>query len=125
MEYYGFAIFGRQFADTLKAAGVAISMDGSGRHMDNIFIEPPLAFAQVRGRLPARTLRHLPDPTGHRRWMAFYNTQTPHSTLDGSTPAETSKKEMLMEIQAEPHRAPAPRPAQPEHGNVLNGTPAA
>ena len=106
MEYYSFAIFGLQFTDTLKAAGVAISMDGSGRRMDNIFIEPPLALTQVRGRLPARTLRRLPGPTGHRRWMEFYNTQTHHSTLDGSTPAETYQKGMLMEIQAEPHRSP-------------------
>ena len=28
-----------QFTDTLKDAGVAISMDGGGRCMDNIFIE--------------------------------------------------------------------------------------
>ena len=51
---------------TLKDAGVAISMGGRGRCMDNIFIERALALACVRSRQTARTLRWLPSPTGHR-----------------------------------------------------------
>ncbi len=114
-----------QFTDTLKDAGVAISMDGSGRCMDNIFIERLWRSFKYE----AVYLHELSDGFQAQRviarWMEFYNTQRPHSALDGSTPAETYDEGMLMEIQAEPHRSPAPLLAQPEHENVLNGTPAA
>ena len=111
-----------QFTDTLKDAGVAISMDGRGRCMDNIFIERLWRSFKYE----AVYLHELSDGFQAQRviarWMEFYNTQRPHSALDGSTPAETYDEGMLMEIQAEPHRSPAPLPAQPEHGNVQNGT---
>ncbi len=70
-----------EFTGILKNAGVAISMDGRGRCMDNLrrtYAAPParrfllshrapLAVAQVRGGLPARPHRRLPRRTGHRR----------------------------------------------------------
>jgi putative transposase len=34
---------GNEFTGTLKAHDIKISMDGKGRAMDNIFIEPPVA----------------------------------------------------------------------------------
>ena len=114
-----------QFTDTLKDAGVAISMDGRGRCMDNIFIErlwPSMKYEAVY-------LHELSDDFQAQRviarWMEFYNTQRPHSALDGSTPAETYQKGMLTEIQAEPHHSPAPLSAQPEQRDVLNRTLAA
>ena len=59
------------------------------------------------------------------RWMEFYNTQRPHSALNGSTAAEAYDKGMPMEMQAESHRSPAPLPAQPERQDMLNRTLAA
>ena len=57
--------------------------------------------------------------------MEFYNTLRPHSALKNSTPAEAYEKEMLLEIQAEPYRSPAPLPTQPEQQDELNRTLAA
>ena len=95
------------FATTLKDAGVAISMDGRGRCMDNIFIERLWRSLKYE----AVYLHELTDgfqaQRGISRWMEFYNTQRPHSALENSTPAEAYEKGMQPEIQAEPHRSPA------------------
>ena len=76
------------FTQTLKAADVQISMDGKGRWMDNVFIE----------RL-WRTMKyecvylHEFETGGQARttldeWIADYNQERPHSSLDGWTPDE-------------------------------------
>ena len=72
----------------LKEAGVAISMDGRGRYMDNIFIERlwrSLKYEAV----------YLHEPTDGFKaervigdWIDFYNTERPHSFLNGQAPAE-------------------------------------
>ena len=93
--------------------------------MDNIFIERLWRSMKYE----AVCLHELSDGFQAQRviarWMEFYNTQRPHSALDGSTPTEAYQKGLLVERQTEPHRAPAPLPAQREHENVLNGTLAA
>ena len=114
-----------QFTDTLKDAGVAISMDGRGRCMDNIFIERLWRSLKYE----AVYLHELSDGFQAQRviarWIAFYNTERPHSALADSTPTEAYDKGMLLQRQAEPHPSPAPLPAQPEHEDVLNRTLAA
>ena len=93
--------------------------------MDNIFIERLWRSLQYE----AFYLHELSDgfhaPRGIARWIAFYNTETPHSALADSTPTEAYDKGPLLERQAEPHPSPAPLPAQPEHEDVLNRTLAA
>ena len=88
--------------------------------MDNIFIERLWRSLKYE----AVYLHELSDGFQAQRviarWMEFYNTQRPHSALDGSTPAEAYEKGMLMEMQAEARRPPAPLPAQPQHENVLD-----
>ena len=114
-----------EFTAVLKNAGVAISMDGRGRCMDNIFIERLWRSMKYE----AVYLHELPDGFEAQRviarWIDFYNTQRPHSALADSTPVEAYQKGMLMEMQAEPRRSPAPLPAQPDHEDVLNSTLAA
>jgi putative transposase len=76
------------FTSVLKGAGVAISMDGVGRAIDNVFIE----------RL-WRTLKydHIylnpADSGGACRagiamYLDYYNEERPHSSLDAHTPDE-------------------------------------
>ncbi len=78
----------KYWTDALTAAGIKISMDGKGRWVDNVFIERLWrslkyecvylnAFDSVRdiGR-------------GIGTWMSYYNTERPHSSLDGQTPRE-------------------------------------
>ena len=77
------------FTAMLKDAGIAISMDGRGRCMDNIFIERLWRSLKYE----AVYLHELSDGFHAERvirdWVAFYNTERPHSALEGRTPAET------------------------------------
>jgi putative transposase len=76
------------FTGVLKDAGVAISMDGRGRCLDNIFIERLWRSLKYE----AVYLHEMTDGFAAERvigeWIAFYNTERPHSALDGGTPAE-------------------------------------
>ena len=74
------------FTGKLEAAGVAISMDGRGRFMDNIFIERlwrSIKYEEIHLKAYAdgREAR-----AGIGFWMTFYNTRRPHQALDNQTP---------------------------------------
>ncbi len=77
-----------EFTGRLQAAGVAISMDGRGRCMDNIFIERLWRSLKYE----AVYLHDLADGVEARRvigeWIAYYNADRPHSALAGATPFE-------------------------------------
>ena len=113
------------FTTTLKDAGCAISMDGRGRCMDNIFIERLWRSLKYE----AVYLHELSDGFKAQRviarWMEFYNTQRPHSALADATPAEAYDNGMPLKVQARPHRSPASMPAPSEQKDVLNRTLAA
>ena len=95
-----------EFTAVLNDAGVAISMDGRGRCMDNIFIERLWRSLKYE----AVYLHELSDGFAAQRviarWMAFYNTHRPHSALASATPAEAYQ-------QALPSLAKPPDPSQP------------
>ena len=92
-QFTGFAFTGR-----LQAAGVRISMDGRGRCMDNIFIER-LGRSM---KYEAVYLHDLADGFEARllidEWIGFYNTERPHSALDGKTPAEAYRSNNNRQI---------------------------
>jgi transposase InsO family protein len=50
----------------LEAAGVAVSMDGKGRCLDNVFVERLVADGQVRGHLSVAVRRGAATATGAR-----------------------------------------------------------
>ena len=70
----------------LKDSGIAISMDGRGRCLDNIFIERLWRSLKYE----AVYLHELSDGFAAQRlisrWMEFYNTLRPHSALGGLPP---------------------------------------
>ena len=78
----------QDFTGMLKDHDIRISMDGRGRCMDNIFIERLWRSLKYE----AIYLHELEDGFAARRvikdWFSFYNTQRPHSALDGRTPKE-------------------------------------
>jgi putative transposase len=74
------------FTGKLEAAGIAISMDGRGRFMDNIFIERlwrSIKYEEVH--LKAYADGHEAR-AGIGSWMTFYNTRRPHQAMDNQTP---------------------------------------
>ena len=78
----------KEFTNTLKSSGVAISMDGKGRAIDNIFTERlwrTIKYEEVY-------LNEYANPRQARQGLAayihFYNHQRVHQALDYATPAE-------------------------------------
>ena len=74
------------FTGKLEAAGVAISMDGRGRFMDNIFIERlwrSIKYEEIHLKAYAdgREAR-----AGIGDWMNFYNFRRPHQAQGNQTP---------------------------------------
>src|SRR6266567_2994290 len=74
------------FTGMLEAAGIAISMDGRGRFMDNIFIERlwrSIKYEEVHLKAYAdgREAR-----AGIGSWMIFYNFRRPHQAMNNQTP---------------------------------------
>jgi putative transposase len=75
------------FTDELRERGIAISMDGRGRCLDNVFVERlwrSLKYEEV--------YLHVYDTVaearaGIGRYFAFYNDERPHQALGYQTPA--------------------------------------
>jgi transposase InsO family protein len=76
-----------KFTGELEAQGIAVSMDGRGRCLDNIFIERlwrSLKYEEVY----SRDYRLVPEAqAGIGRWFQFYNHERPHQGLRYRTPA--------------------------------------
>ena len=80
------------FTSVLRDAEVRISMDGRGRWMDNVFIERlwrslKYECVYLHAFETGSELR-----AGLGRWIAYYNTQRPHSGLAGRTPVEAYRR---------------------------------
>ncbi len=111
---------GFEFTGALKDAGVAISMDGRGRCMDNIFIERLWRSLKYE----AVYLHELTDGFKAERvigeWIGFYNTERPHSALGGRTPAEAYAAGAPVVMMDMAVALPTSPPAQQLQHNVLN-----
>ena len=74
------------FTGKLEAAGVAISMDGRGRFMDNILIERlwrSIKYEEIHLKAYAdgRDAR-----AGIGKWVSFYNFRRPHQAMNDQMP---------------------------------------
>jgi putative transposase len=100
------------FTGVLANAGVAISMDGRGRCMDNIFIERLWRSLKYE----AVYLHELTDGFVAERvigaWIDFYNTERPHSALDAMTPAEAYSRRRPVDMMDKARALPTSPPAQ-------------
>ena len=74
------------FTGVLKENGIAISMDGKGRWVDNVFVERLWRSVKYEDVY----LHAYETPTelraGLARYFTFYNTRRRHSALDRRTP---------------------------------------
>ena len=76
------------FTTTLKDAGIRISMDGRGRWMDNVFIERLWRSLKYECVFLNAFETGSEAQSAIARWIAYYNTDRPHSALAGRTPDE-------------------------------------
>ncbi len=108
------------FTGALKDAGVAISMDGRGRCMDNIFIERLWRSLKYE----AVYLHELADGFHAERvigaWIGFYNSERPHSSLAGRTPAEAYGAGRPVDMMDKPDGLPTSPQAQQQQQHVIN-----
>ncbi len=108
------------FTNVLKDAGVAISMDGRGRCMDNIFIERLWRSLKYE----AVYLHELTDGFKAERviseWIDFYNTERPHSSLAGQTPAEAYGAGRPVDMMDKADALPTSPQAQQQQQDVIN-----
>ncbi len=74
------------FTDVLKKAGIDISMDGKGAWRDNVFVERlwrTIKYEEVY----LHAYQNVPEARAAlRKYLTFYNSKRPHSSLDRQTP---------------------------------------
>ena len=71
----------------LEAAGVAVSMDGRGRALDNVFVERLWRSVKYE-HIYIQGYDSVPGlHRGLARYFAFYNDERPHQSLGYRTPA--------------------------------------
>ena len=92
-----------QYTDLLLAVNVQISMDGKGRALDNIFTERlwrTVKYEEVylKGYTSPREARQ-----GLATYLAFYNGERVHQSLDNHTPAEIYYQKGEDSILFPPH----------------------
>ena len=108
------------FIGVLKSAEITISMDGRGRCMDNIFIERLWRSLKYE----AVYLHELTDGFKADRviseWIDFYNTERPHSSFDGRTPAEAYGVAQPVDMMDKPNGLPTSPQAQQQQQDVIN-----
>ena len=75
------------FTQRLQAAGVAVSMDGRGRGLDNVFVERPWRSVKYENVYLYR-YETVPElEVGLRLYFRYYNEERLHQSLDYRTPA--------------------------------------
>ena len=86
------------FTGRLESAGVAVSMDGRGRALDNVFVERLWRSVKyeniyIQGYDTVPWLYR-----GLAMYFAFYNDERPHQSLDYRTPAAVYRGMALTEL---------------------------
>jgi putative transposase len=77
----------RAWTSRLEGAGVAVSMDGKGRYLDNIFVERLWRSVKYEYAYPCRPESVSELERGLREYFGFYNERRIHQSLDYRTPA--------------------------------------
>ena len=85
-----------EFVSTVLNSGAQLSMDGKGAWKDNVFIERFWRTVKYE-EVYLRAYETVSDARHHLdRYMTFYNTGRPHSSLNDRTPDAVYFKQTLM-----------------------------
>lgn len=77
-----------EFTSVLTAADIKISMDGKGAWRDNVFIERFWRSIKYE-EIYLKAYENVPEARSSiSKYIDFYNSGRPHSSLDGRTPDE-------------------------------------
>ena len=75
-----------EFTDVLKKHTVAISMDGKGRWVDNVFVERLWRSVKYEDVYLRAYESVAAARNGISKYLDFFNSRRPHSSLGGRTP---------------------------------------
>lgn len=89
-----------KFIKVLGAHGIRISMDGRGSWRDNIFVER-LWWTIKYEEVYLHGYASVPEArAGIGRYLTFYNSRRPHSSLEGRTPDQAYFNQSMPETAA-------------------------
>lgn len=91
---------GEEWTSRLKEAGVAISMDGKGRWIDNVFIERLWRSVKYEEVYLHAYANGTEARRGLARYFSFYNERRSHQSLDYRTPDEVYFGALLTAVAA-------------------------
>jgi putative transposase len=78
----------REYTSRLEEAGVAVSQDGRGRALDNVFVERLWRSVKYED-IYIKEYERVPDlESGLASYFWFYDEERPHQSLDYQTPGE-------------------------------------
>ena len=81
----------REFTGRLEDAGIAVSRDGRGRALDNVFIERLWRSVKYEDVYIKDYERVLELESGLTAYFQFYDEDRPHQSLDYRTPGEVHR----------------------------------
>jgi len=85
-----------EFTGVLKGHGIRISMDGKGRWVDNVFVEPLWRSVKYK-EVYLKAYDSIADARASLgRYFAFYNTERRHQSLYRQTPDSVYYKSAAM-----------------------------
>ncbi|WP_439530985.1 transposase, partial [Pannonibacter sp.] len=88
------------FIKVLAAREIKISMDGKGAWRDNVFIERLWRTIKYEEVYLSAYASVSEARTGIGRYLSFYNSRRPHSSLDGKTPDQAYFNQPMPEAVA-------------------------
>jgi putative transposase len=91
----------REYTGRLEEAGIAVSRDGRGRALDNVFVER-LWRSVKHDNIYINNYAHVVDlEAGLSAYFRFYDEERPHQSLDYRTPGEVYRAEIGQAIGRE------------------------
>lgn len=106
----------REFTGRLQAAGVAISMDGRGRALDNVFVERLWRSVKYEEVYLKDYASGTECQAGLAAYLKFYCEERPHQALDYRTPWEAYRDDRTNEAA---QKGTAGRGSRGAHGDGL------
>jgi putative transposase len=94
----------REFTGRLESAAVAISMDGRGRALDNVFVERLWRTVKYEDVYLKDYATGPECHTGLKSFLTFYCEERPHQSLAYRTPAEVYRGEVGLDSRRWPTR---------------------
>jgi putative transposase len=91
----------REYTGRLEAAGVAVSRDGRGRALDNVFVERLWRSLKYEDIYIKDYDRIIDLEAGLSAYFWFYDEERPHQSLDYCTPGEVYRAGLSRAIRGE------------------------